>query len=264
MTSPANASRSRFGSTAVLVTGAARGFGRAIAERFAAEGARLVLTDILADPLAETAAALRDRGAQVEMLAADITQEQTSRSLVDLCVKAYGRVDIAINNAGIAHENKKLPALDGDVFRRVIETNLMSVYYGMKYQIPVMEAQNGGVILNMASVAGLIGAPFLGAYTASKHAVVGLTKSTAAEYARSGIRINALCPSFASTPMVNDMLATMKGSLGEALARTVGAIPMRRLATADEVAQAVLWMCEPGNSFMTGTALALDGGLTAV
>jgi len=179
-------------------------------------------------------------------------------------LRTYGRLDIAINNAGIAHRNNKLADIDREIMQRVLNVNLMGVFYAMKHQLPQMEAQKDGIILNVASVAGLIGAPFLSAYTAAKHGVVGLTKSAAAEYARSGIRINAICPSFASTPMVSEMLAEMRGSLGEALARTVGAIPMRRLATPDEVVQAMLWMCSPENSFMTGTALALDGGLTAI
>ncbi len=254
----------RYDGAAVLITGAARGFGKLAAQRFAAEGARLVLSDVLADQLEETATELRASGTDVIATPGDIGDEALSKRLVAACVDTYGRLDVAFNNAGIAHENRRLADLDSDAFQRVIRVNLMSVFYGMKHQIPQMETQKSGVILNMASVAGLIGAPFLGAYTASKHAVVGLTKSTAAEYARSGIRINAICPSFAQTPMVTDMLATMKGSLSEAMARTVGAVPMRRLGTPEEIVQAVLWMCSPENSFMTGSAIAVDGGLTAV
>jgi len=254
----------RFAGSAVIITGAARGFGRLAAERFAAEGARLVLSDILADELTEVASSLKETGAEVFSVTGDVSQEETARILVETAVRTYGRLDIAINNAGIAHRNNKLADIDSEIMQRVLNVNLMGVFYAMKHQLPQMEEQKGGIILNVASVAGLIGAPFLSAYTAAKHGVVGLTKSAAAEYARSGIRINAICPSFASTPMVSEMLAEMRGSLGEALARTVGAIPMRRLATSDEVVQAMLWMCSPENSFMTGTALALDGGLTAI
>jgi NAD(P)-dependent dehydrogenase (short-subunit alcohol dehydrogenase family) len=217
----------------------------------------------LGDELEATAQNLKKEGASVAALCADISDEDTSRRLVELAVETHGRLDIAINNAGIAHGNKKLPEIESELMERVLRVNLMSVFFALKYQLPQMEKQKAGVILNVASVAGLIGAPMLGVYAAAKHGVVGLTKTAALEYSRCGIRVNAICPSFAQTQMVTDILQNMTGSLGEALARTVGAIPMRRLAQPEEVVQAMLWMCSPENSFMTGTCVPVDGGLTA-
>ena len=187
-----------------------------------------------------------------------------ARKLVEASVHRFGRLDVAINNAGIVHPPRKLPDIDWDTAVRVINIDLLAVYRAMKNQLPQMELQGGGVILNVSSVAGLSGAPFLSIYAAAKHGVIGLTKSAAVEYAGRNIRINAICPSFAATPMVTESLEHMRGTPGEALARMVGAIPMQRLATAAEVVQAMLWICSPENSFMTGHALTIDGGLTAM
>jgi NAD(P)-dependent dehydrogenase (short-subunit alcohol dehydrogenase family) len=253
----------RFKEAAVLISGAARGFGKMAARQFAAEGARLVLTDILGAELETTANEIRDSGARVITLEADIALEDTARRLVEESVRAYGRLDIAVNNAGIAHPYTKLAEIDSATMERVLRVNLMGVFYAMKHQIPRMERQKAGVILNVASVAGLIGAPLLGVYAAAKHGVVGLTKTAALEYVKSGIRINAICPSFAATPMVTDAIAQMRGAPSEALTRTLAAIPMRRLARPEEVVQAMLWLCSPQNSFVTGAAIPVDGGLTA-
>jgi NAD(P)-dependent dehydrogenase (short-subunit alcohol dehydrogenase family) len=127
-----------------------------------------------------------------------------------------------------------------------------------------MERQGRGVILNVSSAAGVTGAPLMSAYAAAKHGVIGLTKSAAGEYARKGVRVNAICPSFTATPMVTGMLGEMRGSAEEAKARLLGAIPMRRVAEPEEIVQAMLWICSPQNSFMTGHALVVDGGLTAL
>jgi NAD(P)-dependent dehydrogenase (short-subunit alcohol dehydrogenase family) len=151
----------------------------------------------------------------------------------------------------------------------MLSVNVMGVFYGLKHQIPAMEhlhAETGrpGAILNVASVAGLVGAPLLSAYAAAKHAVVGLTRSAAAESARRGVRINALCPAFTRTDMVTGMVDEMQGSPDEAVSRIVQALPMRRLAEPQEIVQAMLWLCSPENGFTTGQAIAVDGGLSAV
>ncbi len=254
----------RYEGAAILVSGAARGFGRLAAQQFAAEGARLVLTDILEKQLSETAQLVKDAGAEAVAIAGDVAEEALAEKLVSESVNRFGRLDVALNNAGIAHFHAKLPDIEASTLDRIIRVDLIAVFYAMKYQLKQMEVQGGGTILNVSSVAGITGAPLLSAYSAAKHGVIGLTKSAALEYARSGIRINAICPSFAATPMVMEGLEHMRGTPEEALSRTVGVIPMRRLATPEEVVQAMLWICCPANSFMTGQAIAIDGGLTAV
>ncbi|MGO9171492.1 MAG: SDR family NAD(P)-dependent oxidoreductase [Rhodomicrobium sp.] len=254
----------RYEGASVLISGAGRGFGRLAAERFAAEGARLALTDILEKELEETAAAVSALGAQAVAVADDITDEALVQRLVEEAVSRFGRLDVAINNAGIVHPFRKFTAIDAATVDRVVRTDLVAVFQAMKHELLQMEAQRSGAILNVSSVAGIAGAPLLAVYSAAKHGVIGLTKSAALEYARFGIRINAICPSFAATPMVTEGLGSMHGTAEEATARITVAIPMRRLAEPGEVVQAMLWICSPDNSFMTGHALAIDGGLTAI
>ena len=250
-----------FAGKVVLVSGAARGFGRLAAERFAEEGARLVVTDILAEGLAETIAALRDLGAEAVGRAADIGEEATAPALVD---QSFGRLDIAINNAGVAHGKLRLADIDTPTMERMLRINLMGTFFAMRAEIPAMLEAGGGAIVNIASVAGLGGAPTLAAYAASKHAVIGLTRSAAIEYARKGLRINAICPSFADTHMVADTVLGPSNDPAAAKAKLTNAIPMGRLATPAEVVQAILFAASPENSFMTGQALVVDGGLTAM
>jgi NAD(P)-dependent dehydrogenase (short-subunit alcohol dehydrogenase family) len=254
----------RFENQSVLITGAARGFGKRAAERFAAEGARLTLSDIDEAALAEVGRELRAGGAKAVVFAGDIAQEKTSQALVALARKAYGRLDIAVNNAGMGQPFEKLVNTSAETMRRLLDINVMGVFFGMKHQLAAMEPQGAGVIVNVASVAGLVGAPLLAAYAASKHAVVGLTKSAAGEAARKGIRVNALCPAFAKTDMVLGMTDAMQGGAAEAEKRIVSNMPMRRYGEIDEVVEAMLFLCDAKNSFMTGHALAVDGGLSAV
>ncbi len=259
----------RYQDSVVLITGAAGGFGKVAARRFAAEGANLLLSDIAAAPLEAAADELRADGVAVETLPGDVSTWETAEALVARAVERFGGLDVAINNAGIGGGLAKLPKIEVADAQRLIAINLMGVFLAMKAQIPLMERQfadqgRRGVILNMASVAGVIGAPLLSVYSAAKHGVVGLTKSAAGECARKGIRINCLCPAFAETQMVAAFLEKMGGSEEEARARVVSNMPMRRFATADEVVQAMLWACSAENAFMTGHALTLDGGLSAV
>lgn len=254
----------------VLVTGAVGGFGAAAAQRFYDEGANLVLSD-LNDDLLKTAARDYDP-ARIALRAGSVAEEQLARDLVGLAVERFGTLDVAVNNAGIAHPLQRLPEIDSDVARRVIDIDLMGVFYAMKAQLPVMEQQfrergRPGAIVNVASVAGVAGAPTASIYAAAKHGVVGLTKSAALEYARRGIRINALCPSFARTPMVTQMIdAQVAGgqmSRTEAEAHLTRGIPARRLAEVSEVVEALVFAASPANSFFTGQAINVDGGMTA-
>jgi len=254
----------RFAGKTVLITGAASGFGRRAAERFAAEGASLVLGDIQEQGLAETARLVEAAGAKVAVRVTNVAHGPAVQLLVQAAVDTFGRLDVALNNAGIAHSTMKLVDTDEALMRRMFDVNVMGVFLGMKSQIPVMERHGGGVILNTASVAGIAGAPLLAAYAAAKHAVIGLTKTAAAETARKGIRINAICPAFAETPMLMESVMHGDRPKEEMISRLVQTMPMRRPGTTDEIVQAMLWICSPENSFMTGHALVVDGGLTAI
>lgn len=255
----------RFDGRTVLVTGACGGFGRRAAERFAAEGARLVLSDLDPRPLSELADALP---VETATLAGDIAEERVSEELVGIAVERFDRLDIAVNNAGIAQDFVRFPLIPSEEARRIVEVDLLGVFYAMKHQLPVMERQNrktgtGGRIVNIASVAGLSGAPRLAMYSAAKHGVLGLTRSAAAEYATKGIHVNAVCPSFARTEMVTRTLG-MSGQAPAAEAELTRGVPMKRLAEIDEVVEVILFAADPANAFMTGQALAADGGITAI
>ena len=253
----------------VIITGATGGFGSTAARRFHAEGARLVLCDLDRSKLEDLSRELG--GTDIEILAGSVAEEQVSADLVALSLSRFGRLDIAINNAGIAYQQKKLPDIASDEARKVMDINLMGMFYALKHQLPQMEKQfretgTGGTIVNLASIAGVVGAPGGSIYAASKHAVVGLTKSAAIEYARRGIRINALCPSYARTPMVTGNLfgePKDPDALAKAEADLVRGIPMRRLAEVDEIMEALFFIASPANSFMTGQTIQVDGGLTA-
>lgn len=256
----------RYAGKTVLITGAGGGFGRLAAQRFAEEGANLVLGDRDADALDAVAGGLDAK--RFAICVGDIAQEETAATLVDTALSCFGALDVAINNAGIAHPLARLSDTDAAVMEQIFAVNVMGVFHGMRRQIAAMEERHrreavGGAILNVASVAGLVGAPLLAAYGAGKHAVIGLTRSAAIESAKRGVRINALCPSFARTTMVDEMVAGMRGGPDEALARLVGSVPMGRVAEPDEIVQAMLWACAPENSFMTGQTITLDGGLSA-
>ncbi len=255
----------RFDGLTVLISGATGGFGSAAARAFAAEGAKLALTDFDAGRLDEFAAGL---DTEVETHAGDISVEDTSREIVEKAAKRFGGIDIALNNAGIAQDFARIGEMDMDEARRIIDIDVMGVIYAMRHQLPAMERRfretgNRGAIVNIASVAGIAGAPKLGVYSAAKHAVVGLTRSAAAEYATKGIRVNAVCPSFARTDMA---LAAFRGAPDQvaAEAEMTRGVPMRRLAEVDEIVQVILFAADPKNSFMTGQTLAADGGITSV
>jgi NAD(P)-dependent dehydrogenase (short-subunit alcohol dehydrogenase family) len=256
----------RFEGLAALVTGATGGFGRRICERLAEGGARLVLSDLDGTPVEALAASL---GTESTVLPGDVAKEELAEKLVELAVATFGRLDIAINNAGVAQSFVKLPQVPSDEARRVIDVDLLGVFYAMKHQLPQMERQfkqngKGGVIVNVASVAGLAGAQRLSVYAAAKHGVVGLTRSAALEYAAKGIRVNAVCPAFARTRMIGDFIKITGKPEEDALEIASRGIPMKRVAEVDEVVEAILFAADPKNSFMTGHALSIDGGIGAI
>ncbi|MNZ16746.1 4-formylbenzenesulfonate dehydrogenase TsaC1/TsaC2 [compost metagenome] len=241
----------------VMITGAASGFGELLARRLAAVGARLVLGDRNVSGLEQLAGELREGGASVVAQACDVTREAEVKALVEAAVGTFARLDVGINNAGILTPMKSFIDTEEDELDLSFAVNAKGVFFGMKHQIRQMLAQGGGVILNVASMAGLGGAPKLAAYGAAKHAVVGLTKTAAIEYARKQIRINAVCPFYTATPMVT---ASAVGEKSEFLAQ---GSPMKRLATPDEIVTVMLMLCARENSYMTGQAVAVDGGISA-
>lgn len=254
-----------FSGQVVILTGASGGFGAAAARYFSEAGAHLVLSDLSSDRLERL---VRELGSNAVAMSGDVADPETSKRLVEKAISEFGGLDIAINNAGIAHDLMPLPDIPVDAARKTIDVDLMGVFYAMRAQLPVMEKQyrengQGGSIVNVASVAGVVAAPMLSVYAAAKHGVVGLTKSAAIEYARRGVRVNALCPSFARTPMATDFLDKAGDDRVAAEAALVQAIPMRRLAEVDEVINGLIYLADPASSFVTGQTLQIDGGLSA-
>lgn len=256
----------RFHGMTVLITGATGGFGRRAAERFAAEGAALVLSDLDAGRLDELAGSLPGEAAT---LAGDISDEALSEGLVKLAFERFGRLDVALNNAGITHAFVRLPNVPTEEARRVIEVDLLAVYFAMKYQLPAMERQfrekkRPGAVVNVASAAGMNGAPKMSVYSAAKHGVIGLTRSAAVEYATKGIRVNAVCPAYARTPMAEAFARLTRAPEEAAYAELTRGVPMKRLGEVDEVVEAILFAADPKNTFMTGVTLPVDGGISAI
>lgn len=241
----------------VMITGAASGFGELLARELAGMGARLVLGDRNHEGLLRVASELRAAGAEVVDLTCDVTREAEVKAMVDAAVASFGRLDVGVNNAGMSTPMKALIDIRESDLDLNFAVNAKGVFFGMKHQIAQMLKQGGGVILNVASMAGLGGAPKLAAYAAAKHAVIGLTRTGAAEYARQNIRVNAVCPFYSSTPMVTEGLAEQVETLSQAS-------PMKRLGTPGETVAVMLMLCARENSYMTGQAIAVDGGVSAL
>lgn len=242
-----------------FVTGAGSGMGLATARAFAEAGAAVTLTDANPDALAGAEAALRAAGHRVLAIRCDVADEDQVAAAVARTVDTFGRLDMAYNNAGI-----QAPATDAadepaELFDRLIAINLRGVWAAMKHELAQMRRQGSGAIVNCSSLGGLVGLPGRAAYHATKHGVIGLTRSAAVEYAPRGVRINAICPGTIETPMVTRMIES--GDLDRAQA--AAGQPIARLGTAEEMAAAVLWLCSPGASFVVGVALPVDGGYTA-
>lgn len=247
----------------VLVTGASGGLGKCAAELFAKAGASIAICDINQQALDNTASSFREKGYSVFSQICDVTNEQKVKSLVDATVEKFGRLDAAVNNAGVELSHDKLADVDAAIFDTTMAVNVRGVFLCMKYQIPAMITSGGGAIVNISSVAGIVGAPGMSAYSASKHAVIGLTRSAAAEYARKNIRINSVCPFITHTDMLERFLDSAEDR-DQLMAKLVVPTPMKRIAQPEEVAQAMVWACSDANSYMNGQEIVIDGGMTTI
>lgn len=243
----------------VLITGAASGIGKAAAKAFAARGAKLALTDIHAENGQQVSAELRAAGAEVLFMQTDVADYEAVKAFVGKTVEIFNGIDIALNNAGIGSQLQRTGDFSLEDWDRVIAVNQTGVFYCMKEELAVMEKAQKGCIVNISSIAGLKAMPNQIAYTASKHAVIGMTKTAALEYARMGIRVNAVCPVFTSTPLV-DQLISMGEHIEKKLLRT---IPMGRFGEVSDIVNAIVWLSEESASFVTGLALPVDGGQMA-
>lgn len=247
-----------FSEHVVLITGAGSGFGRLLSTGLANRGAKLVITDINESALEATkedVSKLTDAVA----LAGDVSSELLNKQLVELAVKTFGRLDIAVNNAGIAHNPAPVHEMTEAIIDTQFAVNVKGVMFGMKYQIPAMLAQKRGHILNVSSLAGLGGAPKGGAYAAAKHAVSGITRTAAVEYGRKNVRVNAICPFYSPTNILN-----IDGyNTPEARDQLGMGSPMKRLGEPQEIVNTMMLLLSPGNSYMNGQTIAVDGGVTA-
>lgn len=250
----------RFSGKVALVTGGAAGIGKATAEAFAAEGAKVVVSDISEAAGQAVVQGIQARGGEALFVACNVAKADQVKALMDAVIAHYGRLDCAFNNAGIEIEQDKLADGNEEVFDSIMDVNVKGVWQCMRFEIPLMLAQGGGAIVNTASVAALGAAPKMSIYAASKHAVLGLTRSAAVEYAKKSIRINAVCPAVIDTEMFRRAAA-----LDPRKAEFAAAMhPVGRIGTAEEIAAAVLYLCSEGAGFTTGIALPVDGGATCI
>jgi 2-keto-3-deoxy-L-fuconate dehydrogenase len=244
-----------------VITGAGSGIGRAMALLFAQEGARILAADINGSAAEETAAAVQAAGGTAQAFTVNVVEPDEVRAMIEAAVAAYGRVDILCNNAGIGSTTDVVEA-EPEEWDRVMAVNVKSVFLGCKYVIPHMLEQGSGVIVNTASVAGMVGLVKRASYSASKGAVIALTRQVAIEYVEQGIRVNCLCPGTVDSPWVGRLLGQADDP-GAARAALVARQPMGRLGTPEEIAAAALYLASDDAAFITGTGLVIDGGLTA-
>lgn len=250
----------RLSGRVALVTGGGSGIGKATALAFAREGARVVVSDVNVDSGNATVAEIESAGRHAVFVKADVSQRNDVEAMINKTIEVYGQLDCAFNNAGIEGQvGTPISDYPEDNWDQVIDINLKGVWLCMKYELAHMLKQGGGTIVNTASVAGLVGGSFGAAYHASKHGVVGLTKAAAIEYGEAAVRVNAVCPGVIRTEMAERLIRDDDNIETAVTSRH----PIGRLGTADEVAETVVWLSSDAASFVTGHALAVDGGFVA-
>lgn len=248
-----------FSNKVVLITGGSFGIGRATALAFARQGARVVVADNRRDDKNDVIEAIKMLGGEGFFFSCDVSNEEEVKKLLQETIRQYGRLDVAFNNAGIEGENASTDNCSASNWDRVLSVNLKGVWLCMKYELEQLLKNGSGVIVNCSSVAGLKGFAQMPAYVASKHGVVGLTRTAALENAAKGIRINVVCPGVIHTPMI-DRLTHQEEKIEKFY---IALEPMARMGSPEEVADAVMWLCSDAASFVTGVALPVDGGFTA-
>jgi NAD(P)-dependent dehydrogenase (short-subunit alcohol dehydrogenase family) len=248
-----------FDGQVALVTGAGSGIGESTARAFAAAGATVAIADIDAGAARALAETLEAQGLCAKPFECDVADEVQVRTMVAAIVKEFGRLDVAFNNAGVQSPLAETADARGEDFDRVIGVNLRGVWNSMKHELVQMRKQGSGAIVNCSSRGGVVALPGRGIYNASKHGVIGMTRSAALDYADMGIRVNAVCPGLIETPMVAQMARTQPEAMHAMLAEQ----PNKQMGRPEEIASAVLWLCSPSASFVVGHALVVDGGYTA-
>lgn len=254
-----------FSGKVALITGAGNGIGRATALAFAKHGATVFAVDKDAEGAERTAATIRQQGGEARHHVADVTKSADVAAYAKAALEAWGRIDCFFNNAGIEGKLAAIVDMDEAVFDQVMAVNVRGVFLGLRHVLPAMLAQKSGAVVNTASVAGLVGTPGMSAYVASKHAVIGLTKSAAGEVARSGVRVNAVCPGPIDTRMIHSIEAQINPADPAAVEKNYhAALPLGRYGTAEEIANLVLFLCSDYASNINGAQYVADGGRTSI
>lgn len=248
-----------------LITGGNSGIGRAAAHIFAGRGAKVCLAARGAAAGEEVAQEIRREGGEAMFVQADVGKSADVRALVDACVKAFGRLDYGVNNAGSEGTKTSIAEYSEEDWDSIIDTNLKGTWLCMKYEIPHLIAAGGGAIVNVSSIAGFIGFPLMGPYCATKHGILGLTRTGALELAAHNIRVNAVTNGITATPMGERFLGELSAKMGTDTEQFIYSVaPIKRQGTPAEVAHAIAWLCSSESSFVTGHALTVDGGFTAM
>ncbi len=251
----------RYRDKIVLITGSGSGIGKAAALAFSKEGGTIIVSDINETNGLETVSEIIKNNGKAVFFKIDVSNFEMVKNLMDFIIEKYGRLDVAINNAGVGGDFGKITDITLESWNKTMSINSSGVFYCIKNQIPIMLKQGKGVILNTSSIAGIRGLPNATAYSASKHAVIGITKTVAMEYAKNNIRVNAICPVFTITAMFNpEAMDKIKEGISEKLKAN---IPMKRFANVMEQVNTMLWLCSDEASFITGQAISVDGGITA-